>query len=157
METAHEPSSTIHGASSLGASPVAAAAASGGSAKLSELGQMIADANVTKGKQVARQCVACHSFEQGGGNGQGPKLWDVVGREAGSVDGFKYSGAMQEFGEPWTYANLNAYLESPKGFISGTAMSFAGLRKAEDRANLLAYLQTLSDSPTPFPAAAAPE
>jgi len=132
-----------------------AAAASGGSAKLSELGQMIADANATKGKQVARQCVACHSFEQGGPNKIGPNLYGVLGETAGQGHGgFNFSSAMKEKGASgfkWTYKNLNDYLENPRGVVPGTRMTYAGLRKAQDRADVIAYIRSLDENAPPLP------
>lgn len=101
---------------------------------------------------VAKKCVACHTFGKGEGTKVGPNLWGVVGRHSGSEAGFKYSDAMAAFDHQWTYANLFKFLKSPKADVPGTAMSFAGLPKPKDRANVLAYLRTLNDNPVPFPA-----
>ncbi len=96
--------------------------------------------------------------EKGGANKVGPNLWDIVERPIATHEGFSYSGAMKEFSkggqEKWTYDHLNHFLTSPKGYIKGTAMGFAGDKKDPERADLIAYLQTLSDSPKPLPAAA---
>ena len=107
-----------------------------------------------KGKKVARKCAACHSFDEGGANKVGPNLWNVVMRKAGSVEGFKYSSAMTEFGadHSWTFEELNDFLAKPKAHLPGTSMTFAGLKKPDDRADVLAYLRSLSDSPAPLPA-----
>ncbi|MEO1310256.1 MAG: c-type cytochrome [Pseudomonadota bacterium] len=100
-------------------------------------------------------CKSCHSFDKGGANGTGPNLWDIVGREVASVAGYSYSGALQDFGGEWTYERLDAYLENSQGYVPGTAMNQKH-RKPEKRAAMLAYLQTLSDSPVPFPEPAGP-
>jgi cytochrome c len=122
------------------------------------LGTLLASANATAGQAVAKKCASCHNFGEGEGNKTGPLLYDVVGRVIGSHEGFAYSAAMEEHkakGDTWTYENLNAFLTSPKGFMPGTKMAFAGIKDPVERANLLAYLQTLSASPVPFPAAEA--
>lgn len=102
---------------------------------------LLASADVGAGSKVFGKCKACHKID--GSNATGPHLDGVVDRAVGGVDGFAYSGAMAAVFETWTPENLNAFLESPKGAAPGTKMTFAGLRKAEDRANLVAYLQSL--------------
>lgn len=121
-----------------------------------DLGTLLAAASASSGERVARQCVSCHTFEQGAPNGQGPNLWGVVGRTPGSVAGFAYSAAMSGAGEPWTYEHLFQYLENPRREMPGTNMTFAGIRAPESRADLLAYLQTLSADPVAFPEPAPP-
>ncbi|MCF6301786.1 MAG: c-type cytochrome [Devosiaceae bacterium] len=118
------------------------------------LASLLAAADAEKGVRVARKCSACHGFKEGDGNKVGPPLYDVMGRNLGEIQGFKYSDALLEMGaagEVWTYENMNAFLIKPRDYISGTKMSFAGLRKEEDRANLMAYMQTLSADPVAFP------
>ncbi|RWE67728.1 cytochrome c family protein [Mesorhizobium sp.] len=104
---------------------------------------------------VFKNCQACHTGEKGGPNKVGPDLWDIVDRPIAEHGGFAYSAGMKEFSkggaEKWTYDNLNHFLLSPKKLVKGTAMGFAGLPKDEDRANVIAYLRTLSDSPKPLP------
>jgi cytochrome c len=107
---------------------------------------------VQRGERLFGACASCHTREAGGANGQGPAMWNVFGRTAGTHAGFGYSAAMSAYGQPWTYENLYAFLERPSGYISGTAMSYAGLRRSEDRVALVAYLHSLSDSPAPIPA-----
>ena len=122
-----------------------------------DLGAMLAAADASSGERAARQCVSCHTFDQGGAELQGPNLWNIVNRTAGSAAGFNYSSAMTEFGAPWTYEALNEYLTNPRSYVSGTNMSFAGIRSDEQRVNLIAYLRTLSDAPAPLPEPLAPE
>lgn len=104
---------------------------------------VLAEADPADGEGVFRKCVACHSVAPGE-NKTGPHLAAVVGRAIGSVDGFGYSGALADMEGDWTPEALSDFLENPKGFAPGTAMSFAGLKKIDDRADLIAYLQTLN-------------
>lgn len=130
-----------------------ATAAAAPAAAAESLGKMLASADATKGQATFKTCQACHDGTKGGPNKVGPNLWGVVGRMHGSHEGFSYSEAMAALKDkPWTYEALNTFLTSPKTAIPGTKMGFSGLKKDEDRANLLAYLQTLSDTPVPFPA-----
>ncbi|WP_029057791.1 c-type cytochrome [Stappia stellulata] len=121
------------------------------------IGVRLASASAEDGEKLIRACASCHAFEQGGPNKVGPVLWNVVDRQPAGVDGFRYSGAMQDYGdstEAWSYDNLDAFLAAPKQLVAGTSMGYAGMRKPEDRANLIAYLRTLSDEPVPLPDAA---
>jgi cytochrome c len=123
------------------------------------LAEVMPAASADKGAAIFKKCEACHSGEKGGPNKVGPDLWDIVDRPVAEHEGFSYSAGMKEFSkggsEKWTYDNLYHFLISPKAFVKGTAMGFAGLKKDEDRADLLAYLRTLSDNPKPLPEAAA--
>ena len=120
------------------------------------IAELLATANVEAGSAVFKKCQACHSGEKGGPNKVGPDLWDLVDRPVAEHEGFAYSAGMKTFSnggaEKWTYDNLNHFLTSPKKFVAGTAMGFAGLPKDEDRANVIAFLRTLSDNPKPLPA-----
>ncbi|WP_027039613.1 c-type cytochrome [Mesorhizobium ciceri] len=120
------------------------------------IADLLATANVEQGAAVFKKCQACHSGEKGGPNKVGPDLWDLIDRPVAEHEGFAYSAGMKEFSkggaEKWTYDNLNHFITSPKKFVKGTAMGFAGLPKDEDRANVIAYLRTLSDNPKPLPA-----
>ncbi|UCI07570.1 c-type cytochrome [Mesorhizobium sp. B1-1-8] len=119
------------------------------------IADMLASASVDQGAAIFKKCQACHSGEKGGPNKVGPDLWDVVDRPVASHEGFAYSAGMKDFSkggsEKWTYDNINHFITSPKKFVKGTAMGFAGLPKEEDRANVIAYLRTLSDNPKPLP------
>jgi cytochrome c len=100
-------------------------------------------ASVEDGQKLSRACAACHSFEQGGPNRVGPDLFGVVGRGVASHEGFAYSDALKAKGGSWTVAELNKWLFNPKADVPGTKMVFAGLSKPQDRANLIAFLQSL--------------
>jgi cytochrome c len=121
------------------------------------IAQLLANASAEKGATVAKKCQACHDLKKGGPNKVGPDLWGIVGRERGAHEGFSYSAAMKGKPGKWTFEDLNHFLTSPRSFIPGTAMAFAGISKASERADLLAYLNTLSDNPQPLPKAAPAE
>jgi cytochrome c len=117
---------------------------------------LLASANVDKGKSTAKQCQACHTFEKGGPNRVGPNLWNIVEDERGKDrGGFNFSAAMKAKGGEWTYEELNKFLTNPRGYIPGTAMTFAGISNDQQRADVIAYLRTLSDNPKPLPKAEA--
>ena len=120
------------------------------------LPQLLAQADAAKGERVATKCRSCHTFEQGERNNLGPNLWNIVGSPRARLPDFNYSSAMRGYGGEWTFDSLFEYLENPKAYVKGTSMSFAGIRRAADRANLLAYLRTKSDKPIDFPVADAP-
>lgn len=117
----------------------------------SGIAALLAAADSDAGAKVSKKCAACHSFSKDGKNKVGPILWDILGKAVAGGEGFKYSSALAEIGGEWTYDNLDAFLTSPKEFAAGTKMSFKGLAKAEDRANLIAFLRGLSDDPKPLP------
>jgi len=103
---------------------------------------LLASADVGKGERVFGKCKACHQLADGA-NGTGPHLYAVVGRAVAAADGFGYSGALSEATDAWTPEALNGFLENPKSYAPGTSMGFAGLKKPEDRANVIAYLETI--------------
>ncbi len=117
-----------------------------------DYGLVLAAADLGAGERAARRCAACHTFEQGGANGVGPNLWGVVGADIASHDGFSYSGALEALEGVWTYEALDAFIENPSGYASGTAMSFRGLGNDDTRLELIAYMRSLSDNPMPLPA-----
>lgn len=121
---------------------------------------LLANADPDAGAAAAKKCGACHTFEGGGPNKVGPNLWSVVNRPIASHEGYEYGDAMHAFAEQagtWTYEHLNTYLTDPKATVPGTKMAFAGLKSDTERANVIAYLRTLSDNPAPLPAAGAAE
>lgn len=128
-------------------------AAGGEEAAKVSLGTLLASADATKGAAAAKACAACHDFAKGGPNKVGPNLWDVVERAPGSHEGFAYSDAIKaKSAEKWTYEALSEFIKAPKEAVPGTKMGFGGVKKDQTRADLLAYLATLSDAPKPFPA-----
>jgi cytochrome c len=112
---------------------------------------LLAKADATKGAQFAKVCQTCHNFEKGAGPKIGPPLFGVVGRPIASIPGFAYSDSLKGVGGNWTFEALNVMVSNPKKEASGTKMTFPGEKDPQRRADILAYLQTLSDSPVPFP------
>ena len=116
------------------------------------IGVLLAAASVENGEKAAKKCAACHSFDKGGANKVGPALWGVVNRPIGAHEGFSYSPALAEkSSETWDYEHLDQFLASPKGYAPGTKMSFAGISKVAERADVIAYLRSLADEPAPLP------
>ena len=116
--------------------------------------QLLAKADPQKGASVAKKCLACHTFEKGAPNKVGPNLWGVIGRDKGSIPNFSYSNSFKDkMKGPWTFDDLNHYLVNPRGMVPGTSMAFIGLSKPNERADVIAYLNSLSDSPQPLPKA----
>ncbi len=101
---------------------------------------LLASADESKGENVFKKCVACHTINSGGADGIGPNLYAVMGRQIGAAGGFAYSDALKSVGGAWTWEQMDAWIESPKKFANGTKMTFAGIGKAEDRAALLVYM-----------------
>jgi cytochrome c len=125
-------------------------------AKEVPIAELMATADPAKGEALFKKCLSCHTNEKGGGNKIGPNLYGVVGRPIAHLTDFSYSAGMKEFSqggkEAWTFDHLNHFLTAPKKFIKGTAMGFAGDKKDEDRANIIAFLNQHSDAPLPMPA-----
>jgi len=117
-----------------------------------DLGLALVSADVSRGERSFQaKCAICHSIEQGGANGTGPALWNSVGVAKASHAGFNYSGALSGMGGEWTYQNMNDWLYNPSGYVQGTSMAFAGLRRDDERANVIAYLAQMSENAPPFP------
>ncbi len=121
-----------------------------------DLGASLAAADPAAGKRRSAICASCHSFAQGGPNGTGPNLWNIVGRDVAGVSGFGYTSALEAAGGQWTYERLDAYLKNSQEYIPGTAM-VQRFPQDDRRVQILAYLSTLSDNPVPFPAPAVVE
>src|SRR3954471_9859161 len=113
-----------------------------------------ASADVGRGENAAKKCATCHTFGKGEPDRVGPNLYGVVGRPKGSEGSFAYSAAMKGKGGNWTVDDLNAFLTKPSAFVPGTKMSFAGLPRGSERADVIAFLNTKSDNPAPLPKAA---
>jgi cytochrome c len=111
---------------------------------------LLAKADINAGKDVAKKCAACHTFDKGGPNRIGPNLYGVVGEPIAQGKGYQFSPALQGHKGEWTADTLNEWLAKPQGFAKGTKMTFAGLPKAKERADIIAYLNSLSDNPKPL-------
>jgi len=131
--------------------PTAAAAEKAAAAPVEPIAVRLAAADVERGKAAAKKCASCHTFDKGGKNGVGPNLWNVVMAAKGHAEGFAYSQALLGTGGQWTYEALDAFLANPKAYAPGTKMSFAGISRPDERADLIAYLRTLADEPAPLP------
>ena len=116
----------------------------------------LAQADVTKGQAVFNKCVACHTIDKGAPNQLGPNLWGMLGEPIGKGHGFAFSEALASKGGTWTWTTMSDWLANPKAFAPGTKMTFAGISNDQDRANVIAFLNSKSDSPQPLPAAPAP-
>jgi cytochrome c len=116
-----------------------------------DIAALMAMGDIALGEKVFKKCAACHSINKGGKNNIGPALYNVVGRQIGSISDYKYSKALSAYGKEWTFEELNGYLTKPAKWIKGTKMAFAGLRKESDRASVIKYLNQNSDSPIPLP------
>ncbi len=116
-----------------------------------DISALLALGTVENGKKVFKKCAACHSINAGGGNKIGPKLWNVMFRPVGSITDYKYSKALSSYGKEWTWEEMNGFLIKPAKWIKGNKMGFAGLKKEEDRASIMLYLNENSDNPKTLP------
>ncbi len=138
----------------VSAAHASAATATGTEAEPVDLASLLAGGDVTRGEKVAKKCAACHIFDNSGKNKTGPGLWNIVNRPIGAVEGFSFSSALTELankGTVWDFEALNSFIESPKAYAKGTKMAFAGIKKPDQRGDLLVYLNSLSDTPAPLP------
>jgi len=136
--------------------PIEGVEVEGGGAEAEQpIAVFLAAADPAKGEQVFKKCAACHNADPGGANALGPALFGVMGRPLASHGGFPYSPALKEAGGAWDWDKMSAWLANPKKFAPGNKMTFAGLGNPEDRANVMAFLNSRSPSPLPLPAAPA--
>ena len=116
-----------------------------------DIAALLALGTVEHGQKVFKKCSACHSIKKGGRNNIGPALYNVLGRNMGALEDYKYSKALIAFGKDWTFDEMNNFLIKPTTYIKGTKMAFAGLRKEKDRASVILYMNANSDSPLDLP------
>tara|TARA_B110001452_G_scaffold52059_1_gene39665 strand:+ start:282 stop:821 length:540 start_codon:yes stop_codon:yes gene_type:complete len=116
-----------------------------------DIASIMAMGDVVSGEKIFKKCAACHSILKGGKNKIGPALYNVVGRQVGAVNDYKYSKALAKYEKEWTFEELNGFLLKPAKYIKGTKMAYAGLRKEKDRASIIKYLNQNSDNPLPLP------
>lgn len=135
-----------------------AGAAGGGAEAEVDIKPLLLKADAAAGEAVFKKCASCHTVDKGGANKVGPNLWGLVNRPIASHEGFSYSAGMKTFAEGgkivWDYDHLSFFIEAPKKHVPGTAMGFAGIKKPDERANLIAWLREKADSPAPLPDAA---
>ena len=130
------------------------ASASGGEVKVVEavdIKALLAMGDLAHGEKVFKKCTACHQIAASGKNMIGPNLWGVIGRTSGSISDYKYSKAMIAHAKEWSFEEMNSYLIKPQAHIKGTKMAFAGLRKEKDRASVILYMNSKSNSPKTLP------
>jgi len=128
--------------------------ASGKTLYAQPLDTLLANADVAAGEKISHRCAMCHTFDKGDANKIGPNLWNIVGSFRAHVSGFNYSDALKSMNhEKWTYDALNLFIANPHKFAPGDKMPFAGIANEKERADLIAWMRTLSDNPAPLPAA----
>ena len=118
---------------------------------LQPIGPFLAKANLDDGKEIAKKCLACHTLEKGQAAKIGPNLYGIIGAKRAHQEGFAYSDALKALGGTWNFDELNAFLLKPQTYLPGTKMSFPGLDDEQQRADVIDYLNSLSDSPQPLP------
>lgn len=119
-----------------------------------DFASLMASADVAKGQKLAKKCISCHTFDKGGKNGTGPNLYNILASKIGTNESFTYSKAfvaLKAEDKAWGYDELSAFIKKPKDFAKGTKMTFGGMKKDAQRADLIAYLRTLSDAPVALP------
>lgn len=141
----------VEQAASKGGEAASAGTAQAATAPEKPLPARLASADVAKGQQITAKCASCHTFNDGGPTRVGPNLYGVVGRAKASTASFAYSDALKKVGGNWTYEDLDKWVEKPSAFAPGTKMGFAGLADGQERADLIAYLKSISPNAPPFP------
>jgi cytochrome c len=132
--------------------PVASGGATTQEAALEPIGPLLAKAKPEEGANISKQCAACHTFDKGGPARVGPNLYGIIGNKHGHMEGFAYSKVMEGMHDKtWDYEELNKFLANPKAYAPGTKMTFAGLRKPEQRADIIMFLRSKADAPAPLP------
>jgi len=131
-------------------------ATNGTSASTQNLGaepisMFLVSASIARGEKIFKKCSACHTYEKDGVNKVGPNLWNLINRTKASVQGFAYSKSLGELGGKWDYEDLSQFLHKPKEYIKGTIMNFSGIKKHEDRADLILFLREQAEEPAPLP------
>ena len=116
-----------------------------------QISMFLTSGSFEKGEKLFKKCSACHSYQKGSANKVGPNLWNIINRPKASVQGFTYSKALAEFSGNWGYEELSQFLYKPKEYIQGTKMNFSGLKKVQDRADLLLFLREQADIPAEIP------
>jgi cytochrome c len=134
-----------------GAPPAAAAPAKAEAGGLPPIEPFLAKANLEEGKKAIKKCEICHNVEKGKGPKIGPDLWGAVGRKVAGESSFQYSDALKKLGGEWTFDKLNAWIDNPRKLAPGTKMTFAGVKSEQERADIIAYLNSRSDKPLPLP------
>ena len=119
--------------------------------EIEEIGIFLISASSNNGEKLFKKCAACHTYEKDGANKVGPNLWSLINNKTANVEGFAYSQALAETGGKWGYEELNNFLYKPKEYIKGTKMNFSGLKKGQDRADLVLFLREQSDNPAELP------
>ena len=118
---------------------------------IEQISPLLMNASLEKGEKLFKKCGSCHNYKKDSKSKIGPSLWNIINQPKGNATGFAYSKALIEFGGNWNYEELNNFLYNPKEYIKGTKMNFVGLKKNQDRADLILWLRQLSDNPIPLP------
>ena len=112
---------------------------------------LLSTASIENGEKIFKKCSSCHNYTKGSKSKVGPNLWDIINRPKANIDGFAYSKSLATHGGQWSYEDLNNFLYKPKDYIAGTKMNFSGLKKAEDRADVILWMRENSDNPIALP------
>jgi len=142
-----KPEKSVYQVANTGTSTTSATETDSGSFQAEDIMALFASANIADGEKAFKKCAACHSIAKGGANKIGPALYNVIGRQAGSLSDYKYSKGMITYGKKWTPKELDGFLTKPKDWVKGTKMSFAGIKNPKERAALILYMNKNTDKP----------